>query len=124
MRLSKSLPNREQMLMALLVTGVCVMAVFPELAFAGTDGEEFGKIWDTIAKWIQGGLGRLICGSMMLVGAIAGVARQSLMTFGVGIGGGLALYNLPSIVKLVVTATVSSAAFGAEVLEMFSNGLL
>lgn len=124
MRLSKSLLNREQMLTALIIAGLCLMAVFPEQAFAvGKEGAAFDTIWDTISGWIKGGLGRLLCGLMMLVGVIAGIARQSLMAFGVGVGGGIILHNLPAIVTMLIGATIASGDFGVHILSLFSNGL-
>ena len=77
-------------------------------AFAGTGGEEFADVWDTLKEWIQGTLGRVICGSMILVGIVAGVARQSISAFAIGIGGGIGLYNTPTVIESVLSATVSS----------------
>lgn len=77
-----------------------------EVAFAATPPvikvEAFDAIWTTIAFWIHSGLGRLLCGLMMLIGFISGVAKQDLTPAVVGIGGGLALYNLPSIVSSLI----------------------
>lgn len=77
-------------------------------AFAGTGGEEFADVWDTLKEWIQGTLGRVICGSMILVGIVAGVARQSISAFAIGIGGGIGLYNTPTVIESVLSATVST----------------
>ena len=63
--------------------------VIAEPSFAGTGGDEFSDVWTTIKDWTQGTLGRVVAGSMILVGIISGVARQSLMAFAIGIGGGI-----------------------------------
>ena len=80
--------------------------VIAENSFAGTGGDEFSDVWTTIKDWTQGTLGRVVAGSMILVGIISGGARQSLMAFAIGIGGGIGLYNAPTIIESVLTATV------------------
>ena len=44
---------------------------------------------------------------MILVGIVAGVARQSISAFAVGIGGGIGLYNTPTVIESVLSATLS-----------------
>ena len=80
--------------------------VIAEPSFAGTGGDEFSDVWTTIKDWTQGTLGR--------VGIISGVARQSLMAFAIGIGGGIGLYNAPTIIESILTATVPEG--GAAIL--------
>uniref|UniRef100_UPI0035A29C16 TraA family conjugative transfer protein n=1 Tax=Klebsiella pneumoniae TaxID=573 RepID=UPI0035A29C16 len=63
--------------------------MFANQAHAGTGGKEFDDIWTTITDWTQGTLGRIIAGSMILVGIVGGIARQSIMAFAMGIGGGV-----------------------------------
>ena len=84
--------------------------VIAEPSFAGTGGDEFSDVWTTIKDWTQGTLGRVVAGSMILVGIISGVARQSLMAFAIGIG----LYNAPTIIESILTATVPEG--GAAIL--------
>ncbi|MDD6546934.1 MAG: TraA family conjugative transfer protein [Succinivibrionaceae bacterium] len=88
--------------------------VIAEPSFAGTGGDEFSDVWTTIKDWTQGTLGRVVAGSMILVGIISGVARQSLMAFAIGIGGGIGLYNAPTIIESILTATVPEG--GAAIL--------
>lgn len=91
-------------------------------ATAGTGGDEFADVWDTLKEWIQGTLGRVVCGSMILVGIVAGVARQSISAFAVGIGGGIGLYNTPTVIESVLSASLSSIS---ELnLEALNNALL
>lgn len=98
----------------------------PEMALAGDATESsvvFGDVWATLKDWIQGTLGQIVAGAMILVGIIGGIARQSLMAFAIGIGGGIGLYNSPSIVEAVVSSTLEHADKAASVIQM-TNGLL
>lgn len=106
---------------AVLATGV--MLVMAGSAYAGTGGTEFDGIWTTIKDWTQGTLGRVIAGAMILVGVIGGVVRQSLMAFAVGLGGGVGLYNAPTIIENIMTAAQVGAAQGAAQATEVANGL-
>lgn len=76
----------------------------PELAFAGSEGTELAAIYNSLINWTQGYLGRLITLLFIIVGLVAGVVRQSLTAFAVGIGAGIGLYNAPAVVDAVVGA--------------------
>lgn len=104
----------------MLVVGSTLM---PELALAGTGGTEFDSIWTTLTDWMEGTLGRIAAGAMILVGIIAGVARQSLMSFAVGIGGGLGLYNAPTVLDGVMTAGLEHMPAATQAVIAISNGL-
>ncbi len=92
----------------LLKLGICFLAItYSADIFAGTGGDEFADVWDTLKDWIQGTLGRVVCGSMILVGIVAGVARQSISAFAVGIGGGIGLYNTPTVIESVLSGSLS-----------------
>lgn len=97
--------------------------MFANQAHAGTGGTEFDDIWTTITDWTQGTLGRIIAGSMILVGIVGGIARQSIMAFAMGIGGGVGLYNSPTVVEAIMTATLESAEKIAPAAIQISNGL-
>ncbi len=100
--------ERNRMLRKFIFLTVISAAVLSfDEAVAGTGGEEFADVWDTLKEWIQGTLGRVVCGSMILVGIVAGVARQSISAFAVGIGGGIGLYNTPTVIESVLSATLS-----------------
>ncbi len=60
---------------------------------------------------------------MILVGIVGGIARQSLMAFAMGIGGGVGLYNSPTVVESIMTATLETADKVAPVAIQLSNGL-
>lgn len=102
---------------------VAVSVVAPESALAGTGGTEFDTVWTTLTDWMEGTLGKIAAGAMILVGIIAGVARQSLMAFAVGIGGGVGLYNAPTIIDNVMTATLENAPAATQAVITLSNGL-
>ena len=87
-----------------------------EPSFAGTGGAAFPDVWDTLKDWTQGTLGRIVAGAMVLVGIVGGIARQSLMAFALGIGGGMGLYNTPTVVESVMSATLPVVASTQEVI--------
>lgn len=78
-----------------------------QVALAGTGGDSFDSIWVTLTDWMQGTLGRVVAGAMVLVGIVGGIVRQSIMSFATGVGGGVGLYNTPTIIESIMTATVS-----------------
>lgn len=105
MRSLSTVQRKQQAILWVLFIGLFfAMLLNTEYAFAGTKGTPFAGIWKMLTGWIQGYLGRVICGAMILVGVVAGIARQSLMSFAVGIAAGLGLYNLPGIVNGIMTA--------------------
>lgn len=115
--------NGQSLAMA-AVMGLMVMSlVAPESALAGTGGTEFDTVWTTLTDWMQGTLGKIAAGAMILVGIIAGVARQSLMAFAVGVGGGVGLYNTPTIIDNVMTATLEHVPAATQAVVTISNGL-
>ena len=93
-----------QRLMTIGALGLMALMI-SEPSFAGTGGDAFTDVWDTLKDWTQGTLGRIVAGAMVLVGIVGGIARQSLMAFALGIGGGMGLYNTPTVVESVMSAT-------------------
>ncbi|MBF4307191.1 TraA family conjugative transfer protein, partial [Vibrio anguillarum] len=87
-----------QRLMTIGALGLMALMI-SEPSFAGTGGDAFTDVWDTLKDWTQGTLGRIVAGAMVLVGIVGGIARQSLMAFALGIGGGMGLYNTPTVVE-------------------------
>lgn len=85
---------------------LCVICVAANYSHAGTGGDEFDTIWVTLSEWMQGTLGRVVSGSMVLVGIVGGVIRQSVMAFATGVGGGIGLYNTPKVIEAIMTATL------------------
>ena len=102
----------------LLVLFSLLFLLLAESAIAGGGGTAFDDVWDTLKDWIQGTLGRIVAGTMVLVGIVGGIARQSLMAFALGIGGGLGLYNTPTVVETVMSATLAHADGSRETIGM------
>ena len=96
-----------------------------EQALAGTGGSSaFSSLWDLIKGWMQGTLGKIISGAFLLIGIIAGAARQSLMAFAVGIGAAVGLYFAPGILEGIVTATLDVAPAAIDAASAtISNGV-
>jgi len=90
---------------------------------AGTGSTTFDSVWTTITDWMQGTLGRVLVGMMILTGIGAGVLRQSLMSFVVGVGGGVGLYAAPDIIESIMTATVPAGFAAVEALLALPVGM-
>lgn len=101
---------------------VLVAALAAGSAMAGSGGDEFSTVYDTLVEWTQGTLGRIISIAMILVGLVAGVVRQSIMALVVGLAGGMGLYNAPTVIEAVMTATAAHSQ--AIMMVGMSNGLL
>jgi conjugal transfer pilus assembly protein TraA len=97
--------------------------VLADASFAGTGGGEFDDVWFTLEEWTQGTLGRIITLAIIVVGAVIGVVRQSLMTFAVGFAMGMGLYNAPLIIDSIVGATLTNAGAIITTGQQITNGL-
>lgn len=115
--------NNTKYFLFAVATSMVVMEPTFAAGGGGTGGAEFTDIWTTVSDWMTGFLGRLIAGTFVLVGVIAGVVRQSLMAFVVGIGGGVGLTSIPAIIDNIFTATIEKAPEITEVMNL-TNGLL
>ncbi|WP_072649271.1 TraA family conjugative transfer protein [Escherichia coli] len=60
---------------------------------------------------------------MLRVGVVGGIARQILMAFATGIGGGMGLYNSPTVVESIMSATLEHAEKVIPAVVQLSNGL-
>lgn len=96
--------------------------VVASTAFAGTGGDTFDSVWITLTEWMQGTLGRILIGLMILTGIGAGVLRQSLMPFVTGVGGGVGLYAAPDVIESVMSATIPAAAVVTNALQALPVG--
>ncbi|MBU2952239.1 TraA family conjugative transfer protein [Marinobacter sp. F3R08] len=106
---------------ALMASAVFVLT--PDTAFAGTGGASFEPVWNDLKEWMQGTLGRIIAAAIVVVGIIAGVARQSLMAFAIGLFGGFGLYYTPDVLENIVTATIEHVGQVNTAVMVISNGL-
>ncbi len=112
-----------QRLMTIGALGLMALMI-SEPSFAGTGGDAFTDVWDTLKDWTQGTLGRIVAGAMVLVGIVGGIARQSLMAFALGIGGGMGLYNTPTVVESVMSATLPVVANCSSNQRRFTGHLI
>ena len=99
--------------MKLLKTLIAFVAAFAPIAvFAatttggGTSAGDFTAVQDILIDWTTGSLGQAVALSMVVVGIIAGIARQSLMAFVIGIGGGMGLTFTPDILTNIFGAAL------------------
>lgn len=102
---------------------VALSFVVSDAAYAGGGGAEFDDVWGTLREWIEGTLGRIVAGAIILVGIIAGIARQSLMAFAIGIAGGMGLSYSPTIIETIMSATLEKATSFTPAVIQLSNGL-
>ncbi|MFC6674124.1 TraA family conjugative transfer protein [Marinobacterium aestuariivivens] len=109
---------------AIIMLGLLALSfLISNTAYAGGGGAEFDDVWATLREWTEGTLGRIVAGSTILVGIIGGIARQSMMAFATGIAGGMGLYNTPTIVETIMSATLEKVATVAPTVIQLSNGL-
>jgi conjugal transfer pilus assembly protein TraA len=94
------------LLTAALLSTLALTVLGPESVLAGTGGTEFQATYDMLIGWMTGLLGRIIAIAFIIVGLIAGVARQSIMSFAIGIAAGLGIFMAPDIIDAVVSATL------------------
>jgi len=88
----------------LFVFGVALLR--PDVVQAAGAGGPLGDVYTSLTEWTKGSVGKVISMGMILVGIVGGIARQSLMAFATGIGGGLGLYNADTIIDTVFNATL------------------
>jgi len=110
-------------LMAAAMIAPEVMAGATVTGVTGAAGGEFDSVWTTLTGWMTGTLGKVAAGSMILVGIIAGVVKQSLMSFAVGAGGGVGLYQTPTVIDAMFGSTLDKLPAATEAVQ-FTNGLL
>lgn len=91
-------------------------------AFAGAD-TTFGGIYTTVSGWLEGSLGKLLAGVFVIIGLVAGAARQSLLAFAVGIGAAVGVANVNTILGSIVTATLENAPNATHAVLSIANGL-
>lgn len=96
---------RKKLVIMGIMAVLAVLAVAGPVWAAGSTGP-LSDVYSALTDWAQGNVGKVIALGMILVGIVAGIANQSLMAFAVGIGGGLGLYNAPTIIDTVFNATL------------------
>ncbi len=112
----------------LLIAGVAAVSVaLTTDVIAGNStangADAFQGVWTFMKDTMQGSLGRVAAGAMILVGIIAGVARQSLLGFATGTGAGIGVYAAPGVIEDMVSATLAAAPAATSAIQSISNGL-
>lgn len=115
--------NQLKMTAAVVIFGSLIAVAAPDV-LAGAGGSEFDDVWTQVKDWTQGTLGRIAAGGMVLVGIIGGISRQSLMPFATGVGGAMGLYNSPTVIESIMSATLTKQLAVVEAIQPISNGLL
>ena len=106
-----------------LFVGALMAGLFFTSAQAGSQGQEFSSVYDMLTGWAQGTLGRIICIAIVLVGISAAVKNGTLMPVVISLAAAVILYNAPTIVEGILSATVD-ANVTADSLANVSNGLI
>ena len=81
-------------------------AAFHGAADASTSDTTFNAISTQVTNYVQGGLGKVVMISAVIAGIGMGIVRQSLMPFVIGVGGGIGLYNTPTILSTIFAAAL------------------
>lgn len=71
--------------------------------------DAFVNVWTQLRNWTEGTLGKIIALTMILVGIVSGVVRQSLMGVVVGTGSGIVLYNAAAVLDSIMGYTEQAA---------------
>lgn len=106
--------ERAWMTAGLLVLAVMVM-LFAQHALAaanagsGTGANILQDVYDLLKSAVTGTLGKTLILLIVVVGIAAGVMRQSLLAFAVGLGAGIGLFFAPTIIDALSTAVVMPA---------------
>jgi len=95
--------NKRHMIVA--IAAACAF-LMPDLALAGVGVTPLDTMWNTLVLWTQSSLGKIITILIIVAGVAAGIMRQSLWAFVIGIGGGLGLYNAPTIINALFPAVL------------------
>lgn len=97
--------SRSLKLLSLFTFAITCLAL-SSTSFAGTGGTEFTPAYTTLTGWLQGDLGRLIAASLLVVGLVMGVIRQSIMAAVPAIACGLVATVAPTVIGAVVVAVI------------------
>jgi conjugal transfer pilus assembly protein TraA len=107
MQLPESLSRGDRRTLGFVaLAGTMAILMVASMASAGTGGTEFGSLYTLLTGWMTGALGRVVAVTFIIIGVIAGAARQSIMGFVLGIAAGVGMFLAPAIVDAVVTATL------------------
>lgn len=70
--------------------------------YSGPADSPFQTMHDTLFGFLTGPMTKIVAGMMVLMGIMQGILRQSIMHFAIGIGGGIALMNMPILLEALM----------------------
>lgn len=114
--------SNKVLLFGLAAAGIALL-IASDPVIAGAGGAEFDDVWTQLKDWTQGTLGRIASGGIVIVGVIMGIARQSLMPFATGVGGAMGLYNSPTVIESIMSATLAHVPTATQAVITLTNGL-
>ncbi len=82
-----------------------ILALFPELSFAGTGGEQLKTVYEQILELAQGYGGKTLAAVAFILSAI-GAVRGNLLAFGSALGVGIAVGVGPEMFSAGVSAII------------------
>ena len=93
-------------------------------ANAGSDSQEFTQVYQKLTDWAQGTLGKILALTCIIVGTAFTISRGTLIYAVIGIAMCLVLYNAPSVIDGILTATVTNVDSSTlEAATQLNNGL-
>jgi conjugal transfer pilus assembly protein TraA len=78
------------------------VAVEAGRAYSHSSVSSLSNVTDNIFDLLDGTLMRLVAGAMVMIGIMSGVIRQSVMSMVAGVGGGVMLFNMPTVIKSIL----------------------
>ena len=89
-----------------MVAMACLVTFAPDVVHAAAADGTLDSVYGTLSDWAEGSVGKVVMLAFILVGIVAGIAKQSLLAFAIGIGAGLGIYNAPTIVDTIFGAVL------------------
>jgi len=102
----KSLNAKRIVPVVAAVAACAAVLLTPDIAHAGSGGQELESIWTLIKEWSEGTLGKIVSGAMAAVGLVGSIVRQNLWPIAIGLGSSIGFANFPSVIETINSATV------------------
>lgn len=83
-----------------------VLMAASDMALAAEGSSDFQVLYDRLAGWLTGSLGKALALAFLAVGLAAGIVRGSVIAAVTCLGAALALVTMPSILNSLFTGTI------------------